>query len=322
MRHRVRARRYRQLVGRVFLLGLLLGGSPACSSWIQPLASSKAVVGYESQVYQQLVALPPPTIPTVVVIYKYRDQTGQYKSSERVLQYSTAVTQGATTLLIKALQDAGNGQWFTVLEREGLHNLLNERKIIRQTRKQYQQSGEIIPALPPLLYAPIMLEGGVVAYESNLLTGGMGARYWGAGGSTEFRRDTVTVGLRAVSVKRGTILHSVQTRKTILSTSLEGGLFRFVDPLRLLEIEAGITSNEPPQMALREAIELAVYALILEGVRSELWAFAEPQAGAPIVQRYLEEKEERLVAEFNAEGELTSLTRPVEKEDQKVDADP
>jgi curli production assembly/transport component CsgG len=115
MRHRARARTYRQLVGRGLLLGLLLGGSTACSSWIQPLASSKAVVGYESQVYQQLVALPPPTVPTVVVVYKYRDQTGQYKSSERVLQYSTAVTQGATTLLIKALQDAGNGQWFTVL---------------------------------------------------------------------------------------------------------------------------------------------------------------------------------------------------------------
>ena len=295
---------------------------PPDTLWTGSSRRSRRVFSKTLASLGDLSNLPPPTVPTVVVIYKYRDQTGQYKSSERVLQYSTAVTQGATTLLIKALQDAGNGQWFTVLEREGLHNLLNERKIIRQTRKQYQQAGEILPALPPLLYAPIMLEGGVVAYESNLLTGGMGARYWGAGGSTEFRRDTVTVGLRAVSVKRGTILHSVQTRKTILSASLEGGLFRFVDPLRLLEIEAGITSNEPPQMALREAIELAVYALILEGVRSELWAFAAPQAGAPIVQRYLEEKEERLVAEFNAEGELTSLTRSEEQEDEQAAAHP
>lgn len=264
----------------------------ACSTFVQPLTSGKAKVGYESQVFQQLVSLPPPKEPIVVVVYKFRDHTGQYKSSDTVLQYSTAVTQGATSLLIKALMDTGNGKWFTVLEREGLSNLLNERKIIRQTRKQYINGGEKLPPLPPLLYAPILLDGGIVAYESNLLSGGMGARYFGAGGFTEFRRDTVTVDLRAVSVKRGTILNTLQTRKTILSAKLEGGLFRFVDPLRLLEIEAGIASNEAPQMAVREAIELAVYGLILEGVKDQIWTFKNPEVGASILASYFDEKQE------------------------------
>ena len=52
-------------------------------------------------------------------------------------------------MLIKALQDAGRGKWFTVVEREGLSDLLNERKIIRQTRKEY--GGARIERLPPLL---------------------------------------------------------------------------------------------------------------------------------------------------------------------------
>jgi len=271
----------------------------ACSTLFQPLTSGKAEVGYESQVFQQLASLPPPTEPIVVVVYKFRDHTGQYKSSDAVLQYSTAVTQGATSLLIKALMDAGNGKWFTVLEREGLSNLLNERKIIRQTRKQYVNGGEKLPPLPPLLYAPILLDGGIVAYESNLLSGGMGARYFGAGGFTEFRRDTVTVDLRAVSVKRGTILNTLQTRKTILSAKLEGGLFRFVDPLRLLEIEAGIASNEAPQMAVREAIELAVYGLILEGIKDQIWTFKDPEAGAPILASYLDEKQEQIDSDLD-----------------------
>ena len=275
-----------------------------CFSFIQPVSSGKAIVGYESHVFQQLMALPPPTEPVVVVVYKFRDQTGQYKTSDTVLQYSTAVTQGATSLLIKALMDAGNGRWFTVLEREGLSNLLNERKIIRQTRKQYGNANGQLPPLPPLLYAPIMLDGGVVAYESNLLSGGMGARYFGAGGFTEFRRDTVTVDLRAVSVKRGTILKTLQTRKTIFSAKLEGGLFRFVDPLRLLEIEAGISSNEAPQMAVREAIEMAVYAMIMEGMKDRLWSFDDPKIGNAILASYLDEKDEKLTANFDAEGRL------------------
>ncbi|MCA9472570.1 MAG: hypothetical protein MRJ96_02475 [Nitrospirales bacterium] len=287
-------RRYRHPGILLLLLSVVSLVSHGCSTFIQPLSSGKAEVGYESQVFQQLVSLPPPTEPIVVVVYKFRDQSGQYKSSDTVLQYSTAVTQGATSLLIKALMDAGNGKWFTVLEREGLSNLLNERKIIRQTRKQYTNGDQQLPPLPPLLYAPILLDGGIVAYESNLLSGGMGARYFGAGGFTEFRRDTVTVDLRAVSVKRGTILNTLQTRKTILSAKLEGGLFRFVDPLRLLEIEVGLASNEAPQMAVREAIELAVYGLILEGVKDNTWAFKDPKAGTHILASYFEEKREKL----------------------------
>lgn len=288
----------------VLLLPCLLLTS--CSSFVQPLTSGKATVGFESHVFQQLMALPPPTEPVVVVVYKFRDQTGQYKTSDTVLQYSTAVTQGATSLLIKALMDAGDGQWFTVLEREGLSNLLNERKIIRQTRKQYGNGSAngALPPLPPLLYAPIMLDGGVVAYESNLLSGGMGARYFGVGGFTEFRRDTVTVDLRAVSVKRGTILKTLQTRKTIFSAKMEGGLFRFVDPLRLLEIEAGISSNEAPQMAVREAIEMAVYGMIMEGVKDKLWTFSDSTTGGAILAAYLDEKDEQLASSFDDDGRL------------------
>ena len=123
-------------------------------------------------------------------------------------------------MLMRALMEAGNGKWFTVLEREGLTDLLNERKIINQTREAYvsekERAEHKIFNLPPMLYAPVILEGGVIAYETNLLTGGVGAKYFGVGGSTEFRRDTVTTMLRAVSVSNGEILNHVDSRKTIL----------------------------------------------------------------------------------------------------------
>jgi curli production assembly/transport component CsgG len=46
--------------------------------------------------------LPKPKEPIVVGLYKFRDQTGQ--SLRKWSNFSTAVTQGATSILIKALK--------------------------------------------------------------------------------------------------------------------------------------------------------------------------------------------------------------------------
>ena len=45
----------------------------------------------------------------------------------------------------------------------------------------------------------MILEGGIIGYDSNIETGGRGARTLGIGGQTQYRRDVVIVSLRAVS---------------------------------------------------------------------------------------------------------------------------
>src|SRR5690606_17177562 len=115
-------------------------------------------------------------------------QTGQYKPSENGSNFSTAVTQGATSILIKALEDS---KWFIPIERENLSNLLQERNIIRSTRQEYLKDNEKGEQLSPLLFAGVLLEGGIISYDSNIITGGFGARYFGAGGSTRYRQDRV-----------------------------------------------------------------------------------------------------------------------------------
>ncbi|MCL7420043.1 MAG: hypothetical protein M8364_03970 [Methylobacter sp.] len=294
------------------LCGLLAATAlSSCSSVFQPVSSGKATTDYRSGLSDMLRSLPPPKEPVVVAVYKFRDQTGQYKSSENLVQYSTAVTQGATSMLIRALMEAGNGKWFTVLEREGLTDLMNERKIIHQTREMYTNGNNKAesrgPSLPPLLYAPILLEGGIVAYETNLLTGGVGAHYFGLGGSTEFRRDTVTSMLRAVSVKNGSVLSHVDARKTVFSMQLDSGLFRYVAFKRLLEVEAGVTSNEPPQMAVMETIEACVYALVMEGLINKLWSFKDPHLVKPLIEDYLKQRDTEMLAEFDKQGRVISM---------------
>lgn len=103
--------------------------------------------------------------------------------------------------------------------------------------------------LPSLASANIMVEGGIVAYDSNVRTGGAGARYLGIGASGQYRTDQVTVNVRAVDVRSGRILLSVTTSKTILSKELQTGVFKFIDYKDLLEAELGYTTNEPVNLA-------------------------------------------------------------------------
>jgi curli production assembly/transport component CsgG len=143
----------------------------------------------------------------------------------------------------------------------------------------------------------VILEGGVIGYDTNTVTGGSGAGFLGISAHSEYRQDTVTVYLRAVSVRTGEVLTSVTTSKTIASYALGGGAFRYVGFKQLLEAEAGMSTNEPDQLALQQAIEKAVYALIMEGVDLKLWDFSDPAAGWPSLWRYQQERDGVFTAE-------------------------
>lgn len=245
----------------------------------------------------ELRELPPPSAPIPVAVYAFDDQTGQIKPQENVQTLSRAVSQGGAAILIKALRDSGGGSWFTVLERHGLDNLLKERQIIQEMRARYLGESRVNPqALPPLLFAGIILEGGVVGFDSNTLTGGAGARFLGIGGDVEYRQNTVTVNLRAVSVKTGEILANVTTSKTLASMAIQGSAFRFIDFDELLEAEAGVTTNEPGVTALRRTIEKAVLSVIVEGAENGIWAFADPAAAASLIREHRAEAEPRLAS--------------------------
>ncbi|HEY8572341.1 CsgG/HfaB family protein [Phenylobacterium sp.] len=245
-----------------------------------------------SPVQKQLSKLPPPSAPVAVAVYAFSDQTGQFKPSDLGQTLSRAVTQGSSSMLVKSLQDAGARRWFTVVEREQLKNLLQERQIIRDMRERYLgEKSTNAGALPALLFAGVLLEGGVIGYDTNTVTGGAGAGFLGISASTQYRQDTVTVYLRAVSVKTGEVLTSVTTSKTIASFQVGANAFKYVGFKELLQAEAGFTTNEPDQLALQQAIEKAVYGLVLEGVDLGLWTFADRDAGWPFLHRYRQERD-------------------------------
>jgi curli production assembly/transport component CsgG len=226
---------------------------------------------------KDLVSVKAPTVRPVVAVYpsSFTDQTGQRKSNSSFALFSTAVTQQPSALLIRALKHASNGEFFRVVERVGLDNLTKERQLIRSAREQLADNEES-KSVPPLLFAGVLLEGAVIAYDTNLATGGVGARYLGIGKSAQYRKDNITVSLRLVSVATGEILIEVMSQKTVFSYGQSEDVFRFTEMgTELVEVELGNASNESATIALMKAIEGAVLELINIGYSKEFWKHEE-----------------------------------------------
>lgn len=270
----------------VFVFSLL---TTACATSLEiPEISNKPYLMPRSSSYEDLISLPEPSGKLLVGVYDFRDQTGQYKASPNS-NFSTAVPQGAASLLSQSLLDS---RWFSPLEREGLQNLLTERKIIRAAQNKQDMPENHGLNLPALESASLVIEGGVVAYDSNMRTGGAGAKYLGIGVSGQYRVDQVSVNVRAVDVRTGRILLSITTSKTILSKELQTGVFKFIDYKDLLEAELGYTTNEPVNVALMSAIDAAVIHLITSGINRGLWQLKNnADIEQPVLKKYIETKQ-------------------------------
>ena len=279
------------------LMAIVLSGCATMAS-MSPKVSEIAYSGM-SQVPE------PENGKIILAVYQFADLTGQQKPNDNFGEMSKAVTQGASNLLIKALKDVGAGKWFRVAERESLQSLLQERKLIRTTRQMTQ--GDKAKPLGPMLYAGAYLTGGIVGYDSNTLTGGIGHRFLGIGASAQYRQDTVTVMLRVINVVSGEVELAVMTEKTILSVGIGGDKFKYKDlDTKLLEVEAGIAKNEPVTYAVRKTIEGAVVELIRAGEKKGLWKYKPEPWDDPGEVEKVEVKEE-VVEEVEVEEILEVL---------------
>ena len=257
--------------------------------------------------------------PVIIAVYDFLDMTGQKKPGGNFASMSSAVTQGSYQLLIKALQDAGDGKWFRVVERSSLASLLQERKLIRTTRQL--ASGENAEPLPALLFAGAYITGGIVGYDSDIKSGGIGARILGIQANRQYREDVVTIILRLVNVQTGEVVITTTVEKTIVSTSTGSDVFKYFDAdTMLVEIEAGYAKNEPVTFAVRKAIEKGVVDLIHLGAQKELWKF---RVEVPQIKDYIEigndvhndmEIKETLEQKINENKKETKVLTETEKE--------
>ena len=266
------------------LLLLLVGILSGCAvTQNDRMGKAPKPVNMPVMMQKEFDAIPGPTHgqPITVALYGFKDLTGQRKPQQNIASLSTAVTQGGETFLIKALQDVGQGRWFKVVERVGIDGLTRERQLIRQMREAYE--GSNAKPLPPMMFAGILLDGGIVGYDSSVKSGGMAARWLGIGPQTQYSEDIVTVSLRAISVSTGEVLAAVTVQKTIVSAADSVAAMKFFDVgTKAFEFETGLTVNEPGTFAVKSTIEMAVLELIKEGAKKNVWAYEGSQKSAPV----------------------------------------
>ena len=201
-------------------------------------------------------------------VNNFKDLTGKRKSSDTIASFSSVVTQGGEAWLMESLMESG---WFKVLERAEQESVLRERAIVTQSRNSFDE--DPVP-LDPLKFAGVLAFGGILDYESNTISGGVGASYLGIGGSEEYRQDTVTISLRIVSTSTGEVLLATTANKSIISTSISSTMFKFVDVETIpTEAEIGIAKNELVSKAVRAAIDKALIDLIYQGEKKDYWKF-------------------------------------------------
>lgn len=271
----------------VVLLGSLGGCSAIYNS--KPLhAYGAAQLQPTTNYSRDLDNLPAPKLVLPVAVYSFKDQTGQFKSSPES-SFSTALSQGGTAMLIKALKDS---TWFVPLERENIQDVLNERKIVRAIEQADDKGNEESKfKLPNLVGAGVVIEGSIIGYDSNVKTGGVGVKWLGLSLSQQYRADQVTVNLRAVDITSGVVMETITTSKTIYSTQLDSGEYRYVNYQSLLQVELGTSLNEPSQIALQEAIEAGVVNLIVEGIYDKKWQLKnDADRGQDVIKRYRAEQ--------------------------------
>ena len=221
----------------------------------------------------ELLNVQQPKAPIVVAVYpnSFTDQTGQRKSNSEFALFSTALTQAPSHLLIRSLKHTADGKFFRVAERVGLDNLTKERQLIRSAREQNEKSDGPKPIMP-LLFAGVLMEGAVIGFDTNIKSGGRGARYLGIGTSTQYRVDNITVALRMISIATGEVLIDVLVSKQIYSYGRSQDVFRFIEAgTELVEIETGDAENEPATLALQKAIEEAVLQIVKIGYDRNFW---------------------------------------------------
>jgi curli production assembly/transport component CsgG len=258
----------------VLTLGLLLLSN--CAVMQKGGMESKPEVT-EMKMQKEFDTVPAPAQKKITVaVYSFQDKTGQRRNTPNIASFSTAVTQGAEPFLIKALQDVGKGLWFDVVERVNVDNLIKERTIIKQMRDMYE--GSNAKSVPPMQFAGIIIEGGIIGYDSGMESGGVAYKWLGIGPQSQYSKDVVTVSLRAVSVSSGKVLATITVSKTIYSTADSIAVLKaFRGGTAFFEAETGLTINEPTTLAVKATVEAAVVELINEGERKGIWSFKTPK---------------------------------------------
>ncbi|WP_242551996.1 CsgG/HfaB family protein [Photobacterium ganghwense] len=191
----------------------------------------------------------------VFTVGQVADKTGQLSYS--TFNDSTALTQGVSEMIISALYKTKKV-------------ILTERLDIRVpiAEQQLFESGAL--ALKPRKFTAIpanfVVLGALTELNYNIMSDGARLFVGLIGGGV--RRAVINVGidLRLVDVRTLRTIYVSSLQKQVIGFEVEAGVYRFFGS-QLVEFDAGKVKNEPLQLGVRSVIEMAIYNMLVEGLK-------------------------------------------------------
>jgi curli biogenesis system outer membrane secretion channel CsgG len=125
--------------------------------------------------------------------------------------------------------------------------------------------------LKNLKIARYVITGAVVAYDSDVASGGSGVRILNVGGTKQMRKDIITVNLRFADVSTSEILAEKTVTQVVESFRNQSTASDYDTHNTVLELEAGQVINEPRSFALDAALRLALSGVLQELERKNIF---------------------------------------------------
>jgi outer membrane protein OmpA-like peptidoglycan-associated protein len=203
-----------------------------------------------------------------VAVGTVKDYTGKFSESEG----GNPITQGGSLMVMSALGKLGDA----VRLQERFDTQVTELEL-RYLDRRYLGDGSVhevrgktggsqkVPWKPyyggTVIESDYFIVGGITELNYNVQSGGLEVGVDGIGGKGRVYTVNVAVDLRIVDTSSLEVLKTVSLQKQITGYEVGASVFRFFKNT-MVDVNAGIKSQEPLQLGVRTTLELGVLELI------------------------------------------------------------
>ncbi len=197
---------------------------------------------------QLLAAMPEREDKPSIAVYNISDKTGQRKELG-----ASVVTQGATDMMITALQ---RSRQFIVIDRVNFNDFMNEQNLQAQDRLSFGKG----PELGEMTGADYVLGGAITEYQVDKKTRGWGISIGGIGGTQKYALATTAIDLRLTDTTTGEVVWAESLKGEIEGEKVGVQSFSFLGD-NVVEFETGQGKQEVINLVVRTLLEEAVFKL-------------------------------------------------------------
>lgn len=241
-----------------------------------------------------------------IAVADVKDYTGKFSQDDGGYK----ITQGAALMVMSALAKTN---LVDIVERYDMSvtqtelSYANQKILGDDPRGNTSPEPSYRPIRPgTLVGSNYFIAGGVTEVNYNISSGGGQLYIAGSGGGIREYTMQIAVDLRLVNTQTLQVVRVVPLKKQVVGYEVEAGIFNFFGTT-LVDTNAGLKTQEPLQLGVRETIEAAVALMVSDMYGVELSKCLRDGNTSGNVVRFAEQ------AAFNTEAIALPEPAPVER---------